>query len=835
MKRSTKKDILYCLIPVLLFLILVNILTQGTYLYGSQIDWSNQHIVIPDIFRSLFYSTKDLLPDFVFNIGNGTNIYNLAYYGFLSPITLISYLLPFIDMQTFITISTIITVLISTILLYIFLKHQKFSSEVSLISSVIFITSSCISFHSHRHVMFINYLPFLILGLFGVDKKLNNNKGWLLTLSVFLMIMTSFYFSVGGILTLIIYGYYKYLRSIKKVTIKSFLPSSVSLLTPIIIGIFLSGILTIPTFMTLISNREVTNTIITLKDLFVISSPSNYLYNSYGLGLTAILIPAVISFFKKKKENIFLIVSLILLATIPFFNYVLNGFMYINSKSLIPLLPLYILVIANFIKDIFDKKINYKILIPIIILVSLFIILSKYQTEVFIIEMIIILTTIFLYELTNKKGIIIIPLILLSFILCYSFNKEEYFVLKKYNEYQYTNNKELINLITENDKEIYRISNNYESNTNVNNIYSNIRYNTSTIYSSTSNKDNKTVYYETLKNNNPSRNNMLITSTENIFSLMLMNNKYLISRSSELHGYEKVYETDDGIRIYKNENVLPLAYATSNIMSYEEFSKLSTGSANEALLNVIVADTKSNHDYVTNVTKADIELKDIFNNLKPTIEKDKSLTFKVNKEEKIEYKLPKKYRNKILFISFKMNKNNNCKSNDQIITINNISNKLTCSSWKYHNKNFEFNYVLSEKNLNTLYITINKGTYNLKELEISYMDPAHIENVNSKIDSFEIDKQNTKGDIITGAIDVTKDGYFATSIPYDKGFIIKVDGNKVPYERINNGFLGFQITKGTHDIEIEYKVPYKKLGISITLVGLILYAIVTILEYKRKF
>ena len=63
----------------------------------------------------------------------------------------------------------------------------------------------------------------------------------------------------------------------------------------------------------------------------------------------------------------------------------------------------------------------------------------------------------------------------------------------------------------------------------------------------------------------------------------------------------------------------------------------------------------------------------------------------------------------------------------------------------------------------------------------------------------------------------------------------KVDGNKVPYERINNGFLGFPITKGTHDIEIEYKVPYKKLGITITLVGLILYAVVTILEYKRKF
>lgn len=835
MKRSTKKDILYCLIPVLLFLILVNLLTNGSYLFGSQIDWSNQHTIIPDIFRSLFYSTKDLLPDFILNIGNGQNIYNLAYYGFLSPITIISYLLPTVDMNTYITISTILTTIISTILLYTFLRKQKFTSEVSLISSVLFITSSCVSFHTHRHVMFINYLPFLILGLFGVDKKLTSNKGWLLTLSVFLMIMTSFYFSVGGILTLIIYGYYKYLRSIKKVTLKSLLPVSVSLLTPVIIGIFLSGILTIPTFMTLITNRETTNTIITLKDLFNINTPSNYLYSSYGIGLTAILIPAIISFFKRKKENIFLIITLIVLGVLPLSNYVLNGFMYIDSKSLIPLIPLYIYIIATFIKDILDKKINYKILIPLTILISLFIILSKYQTKIFIIEMIIILTTIFLYEITNKKNIITIPLIILSFATCYQINNQEYFVLKKSYEHQTSTAKELIDLITTNDKTIYRISNNYESKDNVNNIYSNIKYNTSTIYSSVSNKDNKEVYYNTLKNNNPSRNNMLITSSENIFSLMLMNNKYLISRSTELHGYEKVYETDEGIRIYKNENVLPIAFATSNIMSYEEFTKLNNAEANEALLNVIVADTKSNHDFVTNITKTNIELKDIFNDFNPTIKEANSITFKIDKEQKVEYKLPKKYRNKILFISFKMNKNNNCKIGDQIIKINNIENKLTCSSWKYHNNNNEFNYVLSEKNLNTLYISLNKGTYNLKDLQISYMDPAHIENINSKIDIFDIDEQNTKGDFITGAIDVTKDGYFIASIPYDQGFTIKVDGQQIPYERVDNGFLGFKITKGTHDIEIEYNSPYKKLGIAITLVGLIMYALVTILEYKRKF
>ena len=37
-------------------------------------------------------------------------------------------------------------------------------------------------FHSHRHIMFINYMPFLILGLMGIDLYFDKKKSWLLIL-----------------------------------------------------------------------------------------------------------------------------------------------------------------------------------------------------------------------------------------------------------------------------------------------------------------------------------------------------------------------------------------------------------------------------------------------------------------------------------------------------------------------------------------------------------------------------------------------------------------------------------------------------------------------------
>ena len=77
MKDFKKRDIVYLWIIILSFLALVFLLSNTMYLYGSQLDWYSEHISIPEYFRTLFYNTKDLFPDFAFNMGNGQNIYNL--------------------------------------------------------------------------------------------------------------------------------------------------------------------------------------------------------------------------------------------------------------------------------------------------------------------------------------------------------------------------------------------------------------------------------------------------------------------------------------------------------------------------------------------------------------------------------------------------------------------------------------------------------------------------------------------------------------------------------------------------------------------------------------
>lgn len=832
MKNIKIRDFIYLGIITIAFIGLVLFLTNGMYLYGSTLDWYAQHISIPEYFRTLFYDTKDLFPDFAANIGAGQNIYNFSYYGFLSPIVLISYLLPKVSMTTYMIISTIISVIISTYLIYFFLKKKGYSSEVCFLSSLIFIMSAPMTLHSHRHIMFITYMPFLILGLFGVDKKIDNNKGWLLTLSTFLMIMTNYYFSIGGILCLFIYALHRYLQKMNKVTIKSFFQTFFSILVPILVAILCSSIILLPTLATLLNNRADSNISISLKELLIPSINSkNFLYYSYGLGLCAIIIPALINMYRKNKANITLGIILTLIVVFNLFNYILNGTMYIDAKSLIPLLPLYIYVIAEFLSDLFSKKLNYKILIPALIIISVLVYLNKYSYERYFGEIALLIITFIIYLKIPKKAIIIVPLSIFIIANSYIMNTSDELVLK----YTSAENEELlkddISSITSSDDGKYRISNDLNVTEYPNRIFDNINYYNKTIYSSISNQTYNKLYYDVLENNIAARNRALTVTTPNLLSLMLHGDKYVISRNKPLHGYEQI-STNKGLNIYKNENVLPLGFATSNVMSYEDFDKLSDQVKQEALLNVIVADTETKNNFVANTQKIDLDFVKILEHENIKIEEDGSLTIDTKESIKISYELPEKYKNKIIFIRFKMNHAE--RNKDLVIKINNVKNKLTASSWKYYNNNEIFDYVLATQEQDKLVFNISEGKFNISDFESYVLDYASIEKCSQYVSKFIINNEETKGDKIKGDINIPEDSYFMLTIPYDKGFKIKIDNKETNYELVDHGFIGFKVGEGTHDIEIEYQAPMKKDSLLISSFGFIMFIIITILESKRK-
>ena len=789
MKKNLKKiykDILINIIFIITYFIIYLIVTKnGKYIFAAKMDFDIQHYVIPEYLREIFYSTKNILPDFAFNLGSGTNIYNLAYYGLLNPIILISYLLPKIKMLNYIIISMRIVVLLSTSLMYFYLRKNKYSYKVSFICAFLFLCSSPLIFHSHRHIMFIDYLPFLLLGFFGIDRYIEKKKSFLLIISVILIILTSYFFSISSLVVLTLLGIYKYLKNNKKSKIKDIFNFTKGLILRFIPAILTTSILIIPTALALLNGRGSNTGTNFIKDLI---TPKNYLlYDTYSIGLTSIsLISIIYLIFKGKKENKFLSIIILLCSIISIPALILNGFLYVNGKVFIAFIPLVIIIIAEFLNIIIPK--------------------------------------------IKHNNIIIMYLIISSFLICIYVNQKDELVesnaefLKVEEEY---NNK--INKIIKQDNDIYRIKTDTLGKEYINKVTDVHEYKTSSYLSSNNQLYNNT-YKKIFENPLPVRNSLMITSSDNILFEIFSGEKYKFTKNEYSNIYKKIDKFND-INIYRNDLVLPIGYATNKNININDYNKLNYPNNVINLLGTRIS---------KETTNTNIKLSNTVPNSYKLVESNKITYKKTSDGYEVKSKdngtltltTDENLKNKLLFISFELSDRYNCMYQDLSITINNNKNTLTCKNWKYYNDNKIFNYILTENN--NLQIKFTKGKYKIHNIKLYTLDYNQIIDINKDITPMIIEKKNSSSDIITGKIKLLKDSYFNLSIPYDKNFVIKINNKTIKYEKTNIGYIGFNLKKGNHKIEITYKPQGKTPGIYLSIIGLILIIITVVYENKKK-
>ena len=651
-------------------------------------------------------------------------------------------------------------------------------------------------------------MPFLILSLIGVDKYFDNNKRSLLVFSTFLIIMSSYYYSIGSILCIFIYALYNYLEKDKKIEFKKIFKFILLLTIPIL----MSMVLILPTIYAITKGRmDIVKNISLFEILMPNFNINEILYNAYSIGTTSILLIVIIYGYFSNKQNKLISIVLSLFILFPILLYILNGFMYVRGKVLIPLLPIVILFITNFINDFKYNNIkNRGIIIILMIMLSIitYIINGLY---VFIIE-IVFMYTFYLLAIKNKKVDYLIYYLIISSIACSFINNSLDTLIKK--------NEIITNDIKINDNTFYRIWNTSYNNINkINNINEYIP----SIYSSLENTNYYLFYNNKISNEMSYDISSSLITPNNILFNTLMGNKYILSNYN-IYGYEKLKDN-----IYVNNNVFPIGFSSSKVLNYDTYKKLNYPENAYALVTNIIS-KNGNNEYDNKVEKIDLKYEIINNNL--DIEKDKN-KYIINSKDNglINIRIDDKYKDKLLFISFNMDYIEECSNGDTSITINNVKNTLSCDTWIYPNSNNNFKYVVNG-NLN---IEFSKGKYVISNINTYILDYNEILKYKENISEFIIDKEKTKGDIILGNINVKDDGYFIITIPYEeKGFTIKLDNKKIDYEKVNESFIGFKIGKGIHNVEITYKSPYLKEGIVLSSIGFITFIYILYLDIKKR-
>ncbi|MCI8950717.1 MAG: YfhO family protein [Lachnospiraceae bacterium] len=84
---------------------------------------------------------------------------------------------------------------------------------------------------------------------------------------------------------------------------------------------------------------------------------------------------------------------------------------------------------------------------------------------------------------------------------------------------------------------------------------------------------------------------------------------------------------------------------------------------------------------------------------------------------------------------------------------------------------------------------------------------------------------------IEGTVSAENPGLFFTSIPYDQGWTVTVDGQEVEGRKVLEAFLGFDLPAGDHEIQFHYYPPGMKTGLLLSAVSLLC---ILFLVWKEK-
>ncbi len=85
---------------------------------------------------------------------------------------------------------------------------------------------------------------------------------------------------------------------------------------------------------------------------------------------------------------------------------------------------------------------------------------------------------------------------------------------------------------------------------------------------------------------------------------------------------------------------------------------------------------------------------------------------------------------------------------------------------------------------------------------------------------------------LAGTIDVGDAGTLFLSIPYDAGWTVKVDGEKVETKKLFDAFLSVNLTEGTHEITMDYMPQGFTAGAWITIGSLAVFIILQLLKKR---
>lgn len=870
--EKIKKSIIY----ILAFILPIIIIASVFLLRKIGIN-SNRTILFSDMFSQYigyFGKLKEVLSGdgsifYAFNKSIGGNTIGLFAYYLGSPLNLIILLFPKELLANAILTIYLIKIGICSLTLAIYINkvYKKNDYSVLIFSLCYGLMSYNIVFH--MNVMWIDGVMLLPLIALGIENIINKNKYKLYIVSLFLAIISNYYIAYMICIFSVLYFIYKGIiyKKINGKNILGFIGSS-------LIAGGLSGYLLIPVVLSLMTGKAslknlsdgiyVTESIFSTLSKTIIGS---YDYNQILSGPANIFCGVIITVFlllyfinekiglRAKLLSAVFIFILFLSFTINIFELLWHGFNYpVGFEYRNSFLFCFLIITLAYEAWINIDKLKIKdIIISLFICLALDIVIllqrySHVSVKKIAISFLFVLIYSFIFILFRKVSLkrSVINFLCIIIVICelslniYLIIINNIYISQNYVKQYIEDLSPIVEDIKKDNDNFYRTEMTFNNTLNDSML---LNFNGLTHSSSTNEKNIMNIVdslgYKTASTceiyNQGST--IPVDSILGIRKLISAKNPKIFSCYDHLenHYYNVIKDYVDYV-VYENPYALPIAFMVNDSLKTLQQDNIDnlfdyTGSIFDSMVN-------EETNLYNKLEVTDIKL----NNVEAITELEENLYTKIDteKEASIDITIKSKDNNPV-YLFLKSNIYEEAIDNNIIGTIRGSAVEVISNGGaKYaqftglgYNIQFIGNYNDGEEIKVT--IKLAGDTTTIKEVQVYSCNMDNFEGVYENLSSNTIENTEYKDGYVKGDVTVTADKTLLyTSIPYDEGWTLKVDGKDCEYIKILNGFIGVELEEGQHNIEFKYKLPGFKVGLSISIISLIALGCIGIYNYKKK-
>lgn len=810
---------LFLTVSALLLMLLP--LAPGT-MFGSEGDWYSQHVGAAEALRQTILSTGTIFPQFV-GIGGGANAYDLAYYGLFRPDVLISCLFPETAMRTVISVYAAAGVIASVNFTYLWLKSKKLSTGFSLCGGQLMACAACF-FHAHHQIMFVNYMPFLVLALWAIDRIVDKKGTLPLTLCVFLICIHSFFYAPTCLVVSLLYGLHQLFRMPGPAHGKrsaQMVSTGARAAAAAILGIGMAAVLLLPAGLDILSTSKDAGVFMDRSFPAVSLTFNGLLYQPYGCGMTMLALYCLLLSLESKRKR-FLSAAILLILAVPAVWLALSGFLYPREKILIPLVPLVVWLCADTLQAFYRGEQKARILPALFCLMPVLLTEGDRKT-LMLMDFGLIAVWMLLTAVKNTpqkvRQAALAVLLLVPVCTSYGVNCGEDYLMKddiRQSRFSFGD----ITVFAEDDR--YRFD--YLANNYINsNVLPDGNLNKTASYLSVTNNLYSGFCYDTMRNPISLRNRVVLMPNRNSLFNYFMGIRYVLTEEDRIpYGYEMVFRRN-GYVLAENPDVLPVCYGTGRVPSEKALAQMEFPENVAALCGVKVQKENPSAFFKEPFPGNYEEAAAL--SAKETEQGDSGTV-------RCTLPLSQVVKDRVLIISFDLDRKD---GRETCITINGMKNNLSGSNAPYPNENKHFTFILSEeKGIESLEMELTRGNYQMKNLTVFTSAIPHTADADITLPTADKSFQKDGQKVYKGSIEMDRDGYFVTSYPWKEGYRVSVDGEDVKAEKVNTAFLGFPLDKGKHVIQIEFCAPGFFPGAVISLISLAAAALLAAMESMGK-